>query len=83
MAITFPTSSYAGGWLAGCGTAGTADICGTAGDATSGLANVQVSIRQGSGAALYWNPASISGLPGSSIDFGVISSRNVAWRRTS
>ena len=60
VAITFPTSSYAGGWLAGCGTASTADICGTASDATSGLANVQVSIRQGSGAALYWNPATSS-----------------------
>jgi len=60
VAITFPTSAYAGGWLAGCGTTGTADICGTASDATSGLANVQVSLRQGSGAALYWNPATSS-----------------------
>jgi len=60
VAITFPTSSYSGGWLAGCGTAGTADICGTASDAASGLANVQVSIRQASGAALYWNPGTSS-----------------------
>jgi len=60
VAITFPTSSYSGGWLAGCGTAGTADICGTASDATSGLANVQVSIRQASGSALYWNPGTSS-----------------------
>jgi hypothetical protein len=60
VAITFPTASYSGGWLAGCGTAGTADICGTASDATSGLANVQVSIRQASGAALYWNPGTSS-----------------------
>src|SRR5262249_23647379 len=29
VAITFPTASYAGGWSAGCGTAGVADICGT------------------------------------------------------
>ena len=60
VAITFPTSSYSGGWLAGCGTAGTADICGTASDAASGLANVQISIRQASGAALYWNPGTSS-----------------------
>ena len=60
VAVTFPTSSYSGGWLAGCGTASTADICGTASDATSGLANVQVSIRQASGSALYWNPATSS-----------------------
>ena len=60
VAITFPTSSYAGGWLAGCGTAGTADICGTAGDATSGLANVQVSIKQAAAPGLYWNPATSS-----------------------
>lgn len=60
VAITFPTSSYAGGWLAGCGTASTADICGTAGDATSGLANVQVSIKQASAPGLYWNPATSS-----------------------
>jgi len=60
VAITFPTAAYSGGWLAGCGTAGTADICGTASDATSGLANVQVSIRQASGAALYWNPGTSS-----------------------
>jgi len=60
VAITFPTSSYAGGWLAGCGTAGTADICGTASDATSGLATVQVSIKQASAPGLYWNPATSS-----------------------
>src|SRR6185437_17174007 len=40
VAITFPTSSYSGGWLAGCGTASTADICGTASDASSGVASV-------------------------------------------
>ena len=60
VAITFPTASYAGGWPAGCGTASTADICGTAGDATSGLANVQVSIKQASAPGLYWNPGTSS-----------------------
>ena len=60
VAITFPTSSYAGGWLAGCGTASTADICGTASDATSGLASVQVSIKQAAAPGLYWNPATSS-----------------------
>jgi len=60
VAITFPASSYAGGWLAGCGTASTADICGTASDATSGLASVQVSIKQAAAPGLYWNPATSS-----------------------
>ena len=60
VAITFPLSSYAGGWLAGCGTASTADICGTASDASSGLANVQVSVRQASAPSLYWNPGTSS-----------------------
>ena len=60
VAITFPTSSYAGGWLAGCGTASTADICGTASDASSGVATVQVSLRQTSAPGLYWNPATSS-----------------------
>jgi hypothetical protein len=60
VAITFPTSSYAGGWLAGCGTSSTADLCGTASDASSGVASVQVSLRQTSGPGLYWNPATSS-----------------------
>jgi large repetitive protein len=60
VAITFPTSSYPGGWLAGCGTASTADICGTASDASSGVASVQVSLRQASAPGLYWNPATSS-----------------------
>jgi hypothetical protein len=60
VAITFPTSSYAGGWLAGCGTSSTADICGTASDATAGVAAVQVSLRQASAPSLYWNPATSS-----------------------
>jgi hypothetical protein len=60
VAITFPTSSYAGGWLTGCGTATTADICGTAADAGSGVANVQVSLRQASAPSLYWNPGTSS-----------------------
>jgi hypothetical protein len=60
VAITFPTSSYSGGWLAGCGTAATADICGTASDAGSGVANVQVSLRQASAPSLYGNPGTSS-----------------------
>jgi large repetitive protein len=56
VAITFPTSAYAGGWLAGCSTASTADICGTAGDATSGVASVQLSLRQAASPNDYWNP---------------------------
>jgi hypothetical protein len=60
VAITFPTSSYSGGWLAGCGTASTADICGTASDAGSGVASVQVSLRQAAAPGLYWNPATSS-----------------------
>jgi hypothetical protein len=60
VAITFPTASYAGGWLAGCGTASTADMCGTASDASSGVATVQVSLRQAAAPNLYWNPATSS-----------------------
>ena len=37
VAITFPTAAYSGGWSAGCSTPATADICGTASDATSGV----------------------------------------------
>jgi hypothetical protein len=60
VAITFPTAAYNGGWLAGCGTAATADLCGTATDATAGVAGVQVSLRQGSAPSLYWDPGTSS-----------------------
>lgn len=60
VAITFPTSSYSTGWLAGCSTPGTADVCGTASDASSGVAGVQVSLRQAAAPSLYWNPATTS-----------------------
>ncbi len=60
VAITFPASSYAGGWSAGCGTPSTADVCGTGSDASSGVASVQVSLRQASAPGLYWNPATSS-----------------------
>jgi hypothetical protein len=60
VAITFPTSSYSAGWLAGCSTPSTADICGTASDASSGVAGVQVSLRQAAAPSLYWNPATSS-----------------------
>jgi hypothetical protein len=60
VAITFPASSYSSGWLAGCGTPSTGDICGTASDAGSGVASVQVSLRQAASPGLYWNPATSS-----------------------
>jgi hypothetical protein len=60
VAITFPTSSYSTGWSAGCGTPTTADICGTASDASSGVAGIQVSLRQAAAPSLYWNPATSS-----------------------
>ncbi|WP_247046221.1 Ig-like domain repeat protein [Arthrobacter rhizosphaerae] len=55
-AMSFPTTgSYNGaGWTAGCGTAEGGDICGTASDARSGLANVAVSIRRAASNS-YWD----------------------------
>ncbi len=57
--VTFPvdTSSYnTAGWNAGCST-GPGDLCGTSNDSSkSGIAAVDVSIRQGAGN--YWNGAS-------------------------
>ena len=56
---TFPGAAgeyNASGWAAGCATAG---LCGTYSDGTgSGVSQVQVSIRQGSGN--YWNGAAFS-----------------------
>ncbi len=56
---TFPASSgiySTAGWNAGCGTIG---LCGTHGDgAGSGVAQVQVSLRQGTGN--YWNGTGFS-----------------------
>jgi len=60
VAITFPTAAYNGGWSAGCGTASTADVCGTASDATAGIAGVSMSLRQAAAPSLYWNPATSS-----------------------
>ena len=60
VAITFPLSTYTSGWTAGCGTASTADICGTATDATAGISAVQYSLRQSAAPNLYWNPATSS-----------------------
>lgn len=60
VAITFPTATYSGGWSAGCSTPTTADICGTASDASSGVWGVQVSLRQATSPSLYWNPATSS-----------------------
>jgi len=56
VSITFPTAGYAGGWLAGCATGAVADVCGTATDATAGVAKVQVSFRQAAAPSLYWDP---------------------------
>ncbi|HYN18164.1 MAG TPA: Ig-like domain repeat protein, partial [Actinomycetes bacterium] len=55
-AMTFPTAtSYnLAGWTAGCGTPATDDVCGTASDVGSGLAAVEISIRQVSTNS-YWN----------------------------
>jgi hypothetical protein len=57
VAITFPLAGYAGGWTAGCSTPATDDICGTATDASSGVNQVQLSIRQAGSPNNYWNPA--------------------------
>jgi hypothetical protein len=56
VAITFPTAGFAGGWSSGCSTPSIADICGTASDATSGVASVQLSLRQVASPNNYWNP---------------------------
>ena len=60
VATTFPTAAYSGGWSAGCSTPATEDICGTVSDATSGIASVQVSLRQAAAPSLYWSTATTS-----------------------
>jgi large repetitive protein len=60
VSITFPTAGYAGGWAAGCATAGIADVCGTATDATAGVAKAQVSFRQSAAPSLYWDPGPLT-----------------------
>jgi large repetitive protein len=60
VATTFPTAAYSGGWSAGCSTPATADICGTVSDATSGIASVQVSLRQAAAPSLYWSTTTSS-----------------------
>jgi hypothetical protein len=60
VATTFPTAAYSGGWSAGCSTPATADICGTVSDATSGIAGVQVSLRQAAAPSLYWSTTTTS-----------------------
>lgn len=55
--ITFPVdgSFYAAaGYNAGCGTAGTGDLCGTTSDTGTGVTQVRVSVQRGS-TSLYWN----------------------------
>ncbi len=56
LAITFPLASYASGWTAGCSTASTDDICGTATDASAGVFQVQVSLRQSAAPSMYFDP---------------------------
>ncbi len=57
--LTFPSLTpntpylNAGGWNAGCGTPGVADVCGTASDGSSGVAAVFVAIENSNG--LFWN----------------------------
>ncbi len=56
--VTFPASGATyntAGWNAGCATAG---LCGTYSDGGSGVSQVQVSIRQGTGN--YWNGSSFA-----------------------
>jgi Bacterial Ig-like domain (group 3) len=62
VSIAFPAAGYAGGWAAGCSTAGVDDVCGTAADATAGVAMIQVGFRQAAAPSLYWDtgPATFS-----------------------
>jgi hypothetical protein len=60
VAITFPASTYNGGWSAGCSTPATDDVCGTATDSSSGVWGVQISLREATSPSLYWNPATSS-----------------------
>lgn len=48
VAITFPAADgqYNAGYNPGCGTTTTGDVCGTASDATSAVAQVEVSLRR-------------------------------------
>lgn len=54
--MTFPTATTynLAGWVAGCATPTTGDLCGTASDVGSGLASIDVSIRRVSTNS-YWN----------------------------
>jgi hypothetical protein len=71
-ALTFPTSSgpfNTAGWNVGCSSS----ICGTASDATSGVASVKVSIQQGSGN--YWNGSSF----GSASEVKITATSTTSW----
>jgi hypothetical protein len=57
VSITFPLATYSSGWTAGCSTPAVDDICGSAGDASSGVNQVQASVRQAAAPNSYWNPA--------------------------
>ena len=60
-ALAFPmTGSYSSsGWAAGCSTATTGDICGTASDVGSGLSQVAISVRR-TGTNSYWDGTSFA-----------------------
>ncbi|MEA3077667.1 MAG: hypothetical protein QOF60_2575 [Actinomycetota bacterium] len=82
--FTFPVASAAynaAGWTAGCATASTDDICGTASDpATSGgIQKTQVSIKNAGG--LYWNGAIFSGSAQSFVDATGTTSWTLAFAR--
>ena len=57
VSITFPLASYTSGWTAGCSTPAVDDVCGSASDASSGVYQVQASVRQTAAPNNYWNPA--------------------------
>ncbi len=59
--MTFPTATgyNLAGWIAGCGTAATGDMCGTASDVGSGLTTVAISIRRVS-TNRYWDGSSFA-----------------------
>jgi signal peptidase I len=64
ISITFPVNGSRYNttrYNAGCGTAGTGDLCGTAADAGTGVTQVQVSIQQGTGK--YWNGTNFNSNP--------------------
>jgi hypothetical protein len=82
--FTFPVASAAYnalGWTAGCGTASTDDMCGTASDPTpsGGIQKTQVSIKNA--ANNYWNGTAFSGSTQSFVDATGTTSWTLAFAR--